>query len=397
MAVTFEIGKKIKNKLGRTGVIITPHGKIKTPAFVTVGTKATVKSLTPEDVKDLGAQVVLSNTYHLYLEPGDKIVKKAGGLHKFMNWNGPTMTDSGGFQVYSLGAAFGKGGLSKFLKKGEDKEFDPKENENIKLAKVDEEGVTFKSHIDGSEHRFTPESSMEIQHNIGADIIFAFDDFAPPTAKEEAHRASMERTHRWAKRSLDAHKGFKDQQGLFGIVQGGRYRKLREESAKIIGGMDFAGFGIGGSFEKEDMGNSVLWVNSLLPEDKPRHLLGIGEPEDLFEGIENGCDTFDCVAPTRIARNGQLYTRNGKINILNAKYREDFKPIDDECICYTCKKYTRSYLAHLFRSHELLGYRLASIHNLNFIVGLVDKIRQSIEDEKFDDYKKVFLSLYLKK
>lgn len=394
MAINFCIKKKLEGKLGRAGVISTPHGDIHTPAFVPVGTKATVKSLTPEDVSLLGAEVVLANTYHLYLEPSDKIVAKAGGLHKFMNWNGPIITDSGGFQAFSLGAAFGSGGLNKFLKKGEDVEYIPEENENTKLAKVDKDGVTFKSHIDGSYHRFTPESSIEIQNNLGADIILAFDDFAPPNAKHETHKASLERTHRWAKQSLDAHAPFSKVRGLYGIVQGGRFQDLREESAKTIGQMDFSGFGIGGSFEKEDIGTSVFWVNSILPEGKPRHLLGIGEPTDLFEAIENGCDTFDCVAPTRVARNGQMYTKDGKINILNAKFREDFAPIDSGCGCYTCKNYTRAYVAHLFRSGELLGYRLSSIHNLYFIVNLVKRIRDSILNDTFDDYKKEFFCQY---
>lgn len=394
MSTRFKIEKRIPNKLGRAGVITTLHGEINTPAFIPVGTKATVKSLTPTDISNLGGQAILSNTYHLYLEPGDELIARAGGLHKFMNWSGPTFTDSGGFQVYSLGAAYGAGGLNKFLKKGEDQEYDPKSNESIKLAKVDDDGVTFKSYKDGSEHRFTPERSIEIQNNIGADIIFAFDDFAPPNAKYEFHKETLSRTHSWAKRCVDAHSKNKDKQGLFGIVQGGRFEDLRRESAEVIGSMDFAGFGIGGSFEKEDIGSSVVWVNEVLPEDKPRHLLGIGEPEDLFEAIENGCDTFDCVAPTRIARNGQLYTSTGKINILNAKFKEDFDPIDASCSCETCAGYTRSYLAHLFRSHELLAYRLASIHNLYFVVNLVKKIRESILEDEFNEFKNDFLSKY---
>jgi len=397
----FDIEKKMNGTLGRAGVIETAHGKIETPAFVTVGTKATVKALTPEMVLELGAQVVLANTYHLYLQPGEDALCDAGGLHKFMNWNGPTMTDSGGFQAFSLGVAFGTS-VSKIAKDGEDveREFGAEE---LKMAKVDEDGVTFKSVIDGSEHKFTPEKSIEIQHNIGADMIFAFDECTAPTADYEYQREAMERTHRWAQRSLDAHKKFNlekrfpnKQQGLLGIVQGGRFEDLRKESAEFIGGMDFDGFGIGGSFNKEDMGTAVAWVNEILPEDKPRHLLGIGEPLDLFMGVENGCDLFDCVAPTRMARNGTLHTNDGRINMLNAKFVKDFSPIDKECECYTCKNYTCAYLSHLFRAKEMLASTLASIHNLYFTINLVKKIRQSILDERFGEYKEEFLTKYYK-
>lgn len=400
--ISFKITKKIKggNALGRAGVITTPHGVINTPAFVTVGTKATVKALTPEQVATLGAQVVLANTYHLYLEPGDEIVRDAGGFGKFMNWPGPTMTDSGGFQVFSLGAAFGSkmGKLSKVVQNnlvGGD-EVDTGDQAG-KLAKIDEDGVTFKSYRDGSEHRFTPERSMEIQHNLGADMIFAFDECTSPMAPYEYQREAMERTHRWAKRSLDAHKGnvgAAEKQGLLGVVQGGRHRDLREESARVLGAMDFDGYGIGGSFDKDDMGAAVGWVNAILPENKPRHLLGIGEPEDLFGAVENGCDLFDCVAPTRTGRNGTLHTRDGKINMLNAQFVRDFTPVDAECDCYTCKNYTRAYLAHLFRSNEMLAASLASIHNLRFLIALVEKIREAILDDTFDEFKKSFILRY---
>jgi len=389
--------------LGRAGILTTPHGDIQTPAFVTVGTKATVKSLTPEQVGDLGAQVVLANTYHLYLEPGDDIVHEAGGFGKFMNWHGPTMTDSGGFQVFSLGAAFGSkvGKLSK-VTQGEvilPDEVDAGDQAG-KLAKIDEDGVTFKSYKDGSEHRFTPERSMEIQHNLGADMIFAFDECTSPAAPYAYQREAMERTHRWAQRSLDAHKANKEaagKQGLLGVVQGGRHRDLREESARILGAMDFDGYGIGGSFDKDDMDAAVGWVCAILPEDKPRHLLGIGEPIDLFGAVENGCDLFDCVAPTRTARNGTLHTRDGKINILNAKFVRDFTPIDSECDCSTCKNYTRAYLAHLFRSNEMLAATLASIHNLRFLIALVEKMRTAILDDTFEEFKTSFLAQYYKK
>lgn len=408
--LNFKIEKKLNNGLGRAGILKTPNGVIQTPAFVTVGTKATIKSISPEQVKGLGAQVVLANTYHLYLEPGDAVVRDGGGIHKFMNWNGPTMTDSGGFQAFSLGAAFGKG-VSK-IAKGEAEEENRGSEEGPTMAKIDEDGVTFKSYIDGSEHKFTPERSIEIQHNIGADMIFAFDECTSPTASYAYQKEAMDRTHRWAKRSLSAHiklsngkrsdlKGVQGQtlgnrslQGLLGIVQGGRFQDLREASANVIAKMDFDGFGIGGSFTKEDMNTAVGWVNKLLPEEKPRHLLGIGEPADIFGGVENGADLFDCVAPTRIARNGSLHTEHGRINIFNAQYRTDFTPIDDNCRCYTCINYTRAYVAHLFRSKEMFAATLASIHNLYFTVNLVDRIRQSILDGNFEKFRDVFLIKY---
>lgn len=400
--IKFTIEKELPGKLGRAGEIVTPHGVIKTPAFVTVGTKATVKALTPEQVKDLGAQVVLANTYHLYLEPGDEIVRSAGGLHTFMNWRGPTMTDSGGFQVFSLGAAFNAkvGKLSK-VAQGDivvPEEIDTEDTAG-RLAKIYEDGVTFKSYKDGSEHRFTPERSIAIQHNIGADMIFVFDECTSPTAPYEYQRGAMERTHRWAKRCLDFHIQAKasEAQGLFGIVQGGRHRDLREESAQILGAMDFAGYGIGGSFDKDDMDTAVGWVNAILPKEKPRHLLGIGEPLDLFGAVENGCDLFDCVAPTRMGRNGSLHTREGRINIKNARFARDFTPIDSACDCYTCKNYTRAYLSHLFRSDEMLAATLASIHNLRFIVALVERMRASIFDGTFEKYKTEFIAQYYKK
>ncbi|MEI6296664.1 MAG: tRNA guanosine(34) transglycosylase Tgt [bacterium] len=430
--INFEIKKRLEDRLGRAGILHTPHGDIETPAFIVVGTKATVKSLTPEDLISLGTQAVLSNTYHLYLEPGDELLKKAGGLNKFMNWNGPTYTDSGGFQVFSLGVAMdnktNKFGVKKtapeplvipdsiqdpvisvpessslravgespaYQQAGIQEDLCREENVSSKLAKIDEDGVTFKSFLDGSEHRFTPERSIEIQHNIGADMIFAFDECTSPLAPYEYQKEAMERTHRWAERSLKRHKELdSENRALLGIVQGGRFEDLRKESAKVISAMDFDGFGIGGSFDKEDVYKALIWVNEVLPEDKPRHFLGIGAVEDLFGGIENGVDTFDCVAPTRMARNGALETSEGRLNINNAKFKTDFTPIEKDCECYTCKNYTRAYLAHLFRTEELLGYRLASIHNLYFIVNLVKKIRQSILDENFFEFKEEFLSKY---
>ena len=392
--VTFEIEKRIPGTLGRAGVIHTPHGDIQTPAFVVVGTKGTVKSLKPEDLRDyVGNQVTLANTYHLFLQPGDDIVKEGGGLNKFANWETPTMTDSGGFQVFSLGAAFGKG-VTKFAK-GEAQETVEKAGLNVyskkfaeehgKLCVIDEEGVTFTSHLDGSMHRFTAERSIDIQHNIAADIIVAFDECTSPTADKEYQREAMERTHRWAKRSIMAHKqNYKalKKQGLYGVVQGGRFLDLREESARVLAAMDFDGFGIGGSFTKEDLGDALRVVNEILPEDKPRHLLGIGEPEDITEGVKLGCDTFDCVAPTRIARTGTIYERTSeghkRTNLLNSKYKRDFGKPDESCDCYVCQHYTKAYLAHLFRSQEMLGAHLASLHNLYYIVNFTKRLREQI-------------------
>ena len=438
----FKIEKKLKNSLGRIGILKTPHGEIKTPAFVAVATKATVKSLSSEQVKDIGVQVVLGNTYHLYLQPGDEIVKDAGGIGKFMNWPGPTMTDSGGFQVFSLGSAYGKE-ISKITKITDPSLMIPErfdDNDAPRLAKIGQDGVSFKSHLDGSVHYITPEKSIQIQHNLGADIIFAFDECTSPTEDTKYQEEALERTHRWAERSLTEHIKLAGENSsflgslspsalgalplgpsacetphkrefspaLFGIVQGGRDESLRKQSAKIISeinvdGKYFDGFGIGGSFTKEDMSLAVKWVNEILPEEKPRHLLGIGEPEDLFMGIENGVDFFDCVLPTRLGRNGTIYTKSGKISITNTKYRNDFLPIEEDCECYTCSPrhggagYSRSYIAHLFHGKEMLAGTLASIHNLYFIIHLVNNIRQSILDDSFFEFKKEFLETYLKK
>lgn len=399
------------NSLARAGQIKTKHGTINTPSFVIVGTKATVKSVTPEQLKEyVGAQVVLANTYHLHLQPGSERLRQAGGLGKFMNWDGPTMTDSGGFQVFSLGSGFGKD-ITKFMmgstapeyllsefsessKKGE-----RQIAENFKPAKIDEDGVMFRSHIDGSAHYFTPEKSIEIQNNLGADIIFAFDECTAPNESDDYQKKSLDRTHRWAKKSLDFHRQQQiiDQQAsyqaIFGIVQGGRDEKLRKASANFIGSMNFDGFGIGGSFKKEDLGQTIRWVNEILPEEKPKHLLGIGEPVDLFAAVENGCDLFDCVAPTRIARNAQIYTKYGKINLNNSKYRDDFSPLDI-CDCYCCKNYTKAYLHHLFKSEEILASTLASIHNLYFIVNLVKGMRRAILNDEFESFKNSFLAEY---
>ncbi len=401
----FKIEKKIAGSLGRAGVLKTPHGEILTPAFVAVGTKATVKSLNMEQVREAGTQVVLGNTYHLFLQPGDEIVREAGGIGKFMNWPGPTMTDSGGFQVFSLGAAYGKE-MSKVLKVTDPNLMIPErfdDSDAPRLAKIGQDGVSFKSHLDGSIHYITPEKSIQIQHNLGADIIFAFDECTSPAEDLKYQEEALERTHAWAKRSLEEHQKLnkENKMALFGIVQGGREESLRKKSAQIISelevaGKKFDGFGIGGSFAKEDMSTAVKWVNEILPEEKPRHLLGIGEPEDLFMGIENGVDLFDCVAPTRLGRNGTIYTSAGKIIIMNKQFRNDYSPIEKGCACYTCQNYTRSYVAHLFHGKEMLAGTLASIHNLHFIVNLVNKTRQAILDGNFHEFKQNFLSLYVK-
>ncbi len=419
----FKIKKKLPGALGRAGQFQTPHGEIFTPAFVAVGTKASVKSLTPEQIASTGIQVVLGNTYHLYLQPGDELIRDAGGIGQFMNWHGPTMTDSGGFQVFSLGAAYGKE-ISKVVSITDPSFLIPERSigSEAPLAKIGNDGVSFKSHLDGSLHYITPEKSIEIQHNLGADIIFAFDECTSPTESDAYQREALDRTHAWAKRSLEHHIKLEAQkydnssrftpegpyetqnshisaplsQALFGIVQGGRSEELRKKSAEISGSMDFDGFGIGGSFAKEDMETAVKWVNEILPEEKPRHLLGIGEPEDLFMGVENGVDFFDCVGPTRIARNGTVFTKNGKINLLNAKFVNLFEPIEKDCECYTCKNYTSAYMSHLFRAKEMQGATLATIHNLYFINKLVAGMRQAILDENFQEFKKEFLKNYAK-
>ncbi len=405
MEFKFEIEKKLEGTLGRAGVIHTPHGDIQTPAFIPVGTKATVKALTVEQVKDLGSQAVLANTYHLYLEPGEDLVAKHGGFAKMMHWDGPTFTDSGGFQVFSLGAAYGEG-VSKVAtneslaaKIAESK--DEQKVERQTKVKIDEEGVDFQSVIDGSWHRFTPERSMQIQHALGADIFFAFDECTSPLAPHEYQKKAIDRTHRWAKRSLDEHikLGVSNatglQQALFGVVQGGSFEDLRRESARTLGAMDFDGFGIGGSFTKDDIGTAVRWVCEELPEGKPRHLLGIGEPIDFFYGIENGIDTFDCVSPTRVARNGAAYTFDGRINLKNKEYVEDMLSIEPGLANYT-STFTRSYIAHLLRSNEMLAATLISIHNLHFVVTLVANIRQSILDGTYAQFKEQFLNRYYK-
>lgn len=395
----------------RAGEVETPHGTFKTPAFCTVGTKGTVKSVLPKDLKDtVGAEVILANTYHLFLQPGHDVVAEAGGLHAFMGWNGPLITDSGGFQVFSLGAGFGKN-ISKFSRPENvvvenvvvgPLHFPAVFDEDIatehgKLAIVDEEGVSFTSHIDGTLYRFTPERSVEIQHALGADIFFAFDECTSPEADHAYQKEAGERTHAWAERSLTAHQNNREarkRQALFGIVQGGRYPDLRKWSAETIGAMDFDGFGIGGSFSKKDLGEALVAAIRPLPENKPRHLLGIGEPEDLFEGVAHGIDMFDCVQPTRMGRTGTIYTARGKVNLLKNEYIRDFSPLDAETGGAMSEQFTKAYLAHLFRAKEMLGATIASIHNLHFIISLMKNIRQSILEERFDAFRKEFLKTY---
>ncbi len=385
----------------RAAVLSTPHGDIQTPAFIPVGTRATVKAVMPDALRGIGAQAVLSNAYHLYLQPGDELVAEAGGLGTFMAWSGPTFTDSGGFQVLSLGAGFKKTlSMDPDAVTVDDVIAPGKE----RLAKVDEDGVTFRSHLDGSTHRFTPEVSIGIQHRLGADIIFAFDELTTLMNSFEYQQASVERTHRWAERSLAEHVrlnqgGTAPRQLLFGVVQGAQHEDLRRRAASgldrlQVDGEAFDGFGIGGAIEKEQLGEIVSWVVDELPEDKPRHLLGIGEPEDLIAGVEQGCDTFDCVQPTRVARTGRVYTPTGRRNLSVAAAKREFRPIDDDCDCPTCASHTVAYLHHLLRTKEYLGATLLSLHNLRFYVRLVDQLRAAIVDGDLAAFKEDFLGRY---
>lgn len=367
-AIKYELIKKSSDCHARLGKITTPHGEIETPIFMPVGTRATVKAMTPEEVKDLGAQIILSNTYHLYLKPGHDLVEEAGGLHKFMNWKGPILTDSGGFQVFSLG----------------------------ELRKIKEEGVEFRSHIDGSKHFISPEKAIEIQNSLGSDIMMCFDECVSYPAEYEYTKQSMERTSRWAKRCKDFHKDW-DRQGMFGIVQGGMYRDLREQSARDLIEMDFSGYAVGGLSVGEPMElmNEVLdYTVPLLPEDKPRYLMGVGSPDYLFEAVIRGIDMADCVLPTRIARNGTAMTSQGKVVIRNAKYSRDFSPLDPECDCYACKNYTKAYIRHLFNVDEILALRLTTIHNLRFLIKLMENIRSAIKEDRLMEYREEFYKKY---
>ncbi|MFM2330519.1 MAG: hypothetical protein RLZZ26_26 [Candidatus Parcubacteria bacterium] len=400
-------GAASANHKARAAVLTTPHGVIHTPAFVPVGTKANVKGILPEQLVDLGADVVLANTYHLYLQPGEKIVQKGGGLGKFMGWEkggktAPTMTDSGGFQVFSLGAAFGKT-ITKFVKEDAPQEesvavYDEDvASQHGQLAVIDDEGVSFTSHLDGSLHRFTPERSVEIQHALGADLFFAFDECTSPNEPYEYQREAMERTHRWAERSLKAHRQNIDasqKQAIFGIVQGGRHKDLRKESAREIASLGFDGIGIGGSFSKEDMRGALQAAVGELPEELPKHFLGIGEPGDILEGIAHGMDLFDCVAATRIGRHGSIYTKKGIIHLTGERFKEDFGPLDSEVSIAGTEPFTRAYVAHLIRSKEMLGSMICSMHNVGFILALVKGARQAIIDGRFDEYRAEFVRQY---
>ncbi len=399
---SFAINHAADSGLARVGTISTPHGDIQTPAFIPVGTKATVKTVLPEAMENLGAQALLSNAYHLYLQPGPDVLDEAGGLGSFMNWDKPTFTDSGGFQVLSLGVGFKKV-LAMDAQTFRSDQVIAKNKE--RLAHVDDEGVTFKSHLDGSMHRFTAEVSMQIQHKLGADIMFAFDECTTLHNTRPYQELAMSRTYDWAIRCLDEHKRLTDSrvgkpyQALFGVIQGAQYEDLRKKAALDLGsmsssGIEFDGFGIGGALDKDSLGTIVGWVNSTLPQEKPKHLLGIGAPEDLFVGVENGVDTFDCVLASRIARTSAVYTMEGRFNVSNQPFIRDFNPIDDECDCYTCTNYSRAYLCHLFRAKEMVAGTLATIHNERFIVRLVDQMRQSLLDGNFQDMKKEFMGRY---
>lgn len=364
----YELIKKSNECNARLGKIYTDHGEIETPIFMPVGTRATVKTMTPDELKDIGTQIILGNTYHLYLRPGMDIIKKAGGLHKFMNWDLPILTDSGGFQVFSL----------------------------ANNRKIFEDGVEFRSHIDGSKQFISPEISIDIQNTLGSDIMMSFDECAPYPADYDYIKNSMERTTRWAKRCKDHHKNT-DKQALFGIVQGGMYKDLRERSARDLVDLDFPGYSIGGLSVGEplELMNEML-DNTIqfLPEDKPRYNMGIGSPNYIFESVERGIDMMDCVLPTRIARNGTVFTSEGRLVIKNARYKEDFSPLDHNCNCYTCKNYTRAYIRHLFNVDEILGLRLATIHNLYFLIELMEKIRESIKNDNFKSLKDDFYRKY---
>ncbi|MCG2767989.1 MAG: tRNA guanosine(34) transglycosylase Tgt [Chloroflexota bacterium] len=366
MPFSFTVKERDKRSSARAGLIHTPHGDIPTPAFMPVGTQATVKTLTPDELKELGANIILANTYHLYLRPGDDLIARMGGLHTFMGWDGPILTDSGGFQVFSL----------------------------QHLRQVSDEGVVFRSHLDGSEHVFSPEKVISIQENLGADIIMVLDECAVPDDRHYME-AALRRTHLWAERCRAAHT--RTDQALFGIVQGGIFPDLRRQSARVLADLDFPGYGIGGlsvGESKEDMLRMLEIVVPLLPDDKPRYLMGVGSPEDLFESVARGVDQFDCVLPTRLARNGAVFTHSGRVNLRNARFAEDPIPIEEECQCYTCQRFTRAYLHHLLKAREILGLRLNSIHNLHFLLELMRQIRHSILESSFVDHKERFLASY---
>ena len=366
--VTYQLLHIDKNSGASRGVIHTPHGDIQTPVFMPVGTQATVKAMTPDELKqEINAQIILANTYHLYLRPGHNLIKQAGGLHKFMNWDRPILTDSGGFQVFSLSG----------------------------LRKITEEGVEFRSHLDGSKHLFTPEKVMEIEEALGADIIMAFDECCPYPSTYEYTKKSMERTTRWAKRCKDSHKT--ENQGLFGIIQGGFFKDLRKKSAEDLIKLDFPGYAIGGisvGEPKEEFLDILRYVTPLMPENKPRYLMGVGTPDYLIEAALAGIDMCDCVLPTRLARHGTALTSKGQVVVRNATYEKDWNSLDEECDCYTCKNFTKAYIRHLVKTNEILGIRLLSIHNLKFLTNLMKKVRIEIENDNLLGFKEEFYSKY---
>lgn len=368
LPVKFKLEKKL-NK-ARIGIIETPHGTIETPVFMPVGTQATVKSMTPEELEEIGAEIILGNTYHLYLRPSDELVDKFGGIQKFMNWKKPVLTDSGGFQVFSLGA----------------------------LRKITEEGVQFRSHLDGSKHFLSPEKSIEIQNNLGSDIVMLFDECPPGLSTREYIIPSIERTTRWAKRCIEAHKK-PDVQGLFAIIQGGIYEDLREKSLNELMEMDeyFSGYAIGGlavGEPREDMYRILDYIVEKCPEEKPRYLMGVGEPLDMLEAVEAGIDMMDCVQPSRIGRHGTVFTKYGRLVIKNAMYSEDERALDEDCQCYVCRNYKRGYIRHLFKAEEILGQRLATYHNLYFLINLMKNAREAIKEDRFVEFKEEFIKNY---
>ncbi|SHF34588.1 tRNA-guanine transglycosylase [Desulfofundulus australicus DSM 11792] len=369
MTVSFSIIQEDNRTMARAGVLHTLRGDVETPVFMPVGTQATVKTMTPREVEELGARLILSNTYHLYLRPGADLIREAGGLHRFMGWNGPILTDSGGFQVFSLAS----------------------------LCRIEDNGVWFRSHIDGSEHFFSPEKAVAVQEALGSDIAMAFDQCAPYPCSYEEAREATERTSRWALRCREASR--REDQALFGIIQGGVHRDLREKSVKDLLALDFPGYGIGGlsvGEPKEVMYEVLDYTVPLLPPHKPRYLMGVGSPDCLLEGVARGVDMFDCVLPTRIARNGTVFTRDGKLVVRNAAYARDFRPLDPECGCYACRHFTRAYIRHLLKANEVLGIRLTTLHNLHFILELMRNIRRAILEGSFLEFKEAFLARWNK-
>jgi len=367
-AIRYELIKTDKQTGARLGILHTPHGSYETPMFMPVGTLATVKTMSPEELKEIGAGVILSNTYHLWLRPGHDIVKEAGGLHQFMNWDQAILTDSGGFQVFSLS----------------------------EFRKIEEEGVHFRNHLNGDKLFLSPEISMEVQNALGSDIMMAFDECPPYPAEYDYMKKSVERTSRWAERCLKAHKRPKDQ-GLFGIVQGGEYEDLRKQSAEDLVSLDFPGYAVGGlsvGEPKETMNRMLEFTTPLLPADKPRYLMGVGSPDSLIDGAIRGIDMFDCVLPTRIARNGTVMTSTGRLVVKNAKYARDFGPLDEHCDCYTCRNYSRAYIRHLIHTNEILGFRLCTYHNLYFLLKLMEQVRQAIREDRLLDFREQFFEQY---